>query len=484
MKPGQRVLLLALLRGLLTGLRRGHGGLRRLLEELDVRVEDVTRAGEGEDRCGAREHRQDCAQDDDEPPPVPAWTLRRHPMEVSQTPRCPLVDLLARSRRPPSPRSRARTPSTWSAAPCATCCWSRTPHELDFVVEGDAVPVARRAAARAGGEVHRPRPLRHRHRDHARGDLRSRGRTARALRAARRAAGGRARRLPARGPRAARLHGQRDRPAPGRRRADLAAGRRGGPARRAAACPPRRVVPRRPDAPAAPGPLRRPPRVRTGGAHRSVGRRGGRRRRGRHDHRLPDGRRAAAAAAGAAAGGAAGARAPRAGAGAAGTIQRRSGARRARDRAVPGRTAAPTSSRSPPASAATGRRSRPNSTSSRSRPTSATIVARAASSARTGRRHRSTRSRPRPAIRSATPTSGGAATRAAGDRRVGRGARAPPPRPGAGSTTFATAGWPSPATTSSPPGSPARRSARRSTRRWWRCWRAVRTAVRSSSPPP
>ena len=29
----------------------------------------------------------------------------------------------------------------------------RTPHELDFVVEGDALPVARRAAERAGGRV-------------------------------------------------------------------------------------------------------------------------------------------------------------------------------------------------------------------------------------------------------------------------------------------------------------------------------------------
>ena len=43
--------------------------------------------------------------------------------------------------------------STWWAAPCGTALLGRTPKELDFVVEGDAIPVARRAAERLDGAL-------------------------------------------------------------------------------------------------------------------------------------------------------------------------------------------------------------------------------------------------------------------------------------------------------------------------------------------
>ena len=151
----------------------------------------------------------------------------------------------------------------------------REPHELDFVVEGDALEVARRASAvvsisherfgtatvsldgvtfdlagarreryeRPGAlpEVELGATLRE--------DLERRDFTVNAIAAA-----------------------------PQGRRADLAAGRARGPRRAAPAGAARPLVPRRPDAAAAPGPVRRPARVRTGGAHRPVGRRGGRRR--------------------------------------------------------------------------------------------------------------------------------------------------------------------------------------------------------------
>ena len=98
----------------------------------------------------------------------------------------------------------------------------REPHELDFVVEGDAVAVARRAAERLGGRVTVHERFGTATVERAGSDVRPRGRAPRALRAARGPAGRGARRVAARGPRAARLHGQRDRAAPGRRRARLA----------------------------------------------------------------------------------------------------------------------------------------------------------------------------------------------------------------------------------------------------------------------
>ena len=224
-------------------------------------------------------------------------------------------------------------------------------------------------------------------------------------------------------------------------------GARGGPARAAAARPARRLVPRRPDAAAAPGPLRRPARVRTGGAHRSVGRRGGRRRRGRHDHRLADGRRAAAAAAGAAAGGAAGARAPRARGGRCWAIQRRARTRRARDRAPP-----PDARADLVALAALARRRAPATRRELDElafpADERDVVAPAAARGTWPTCVRRSRQPP------TTPSSGGRCrARAAGDRGAGRRSRRRRRRRGAGSRTSATAGWPSPATTSSPPGS-------------------------------
>ena len=81
-EPGQGVdlLLLPLLALLLRGLRLGDVGLLGLGTELDVLVEDVTRTGECEHGRGADEQRSQRSKDDHDPPPVPAWTLRRHPI--------------------------------------------------------------------------------------------------------------------------------------------------------------------------------------------------------------------------------------------------------------------------------------------------------------------------------------------------------------------------------------------------------------------
>src|SRR3954470_11997537 len=100
----------------------------------------------------------------------------------------------------------------------------RTPHELDFVVEGDAVAVARRAAERLGGDVTVYERF-----GTATGAAPPatfgiaggrRGRAPRALGASGGAPRRRARGDARRGPRPPRLHGQRDRAAPGGRRAD------------------------------------------------------------------------------------------------------------------------------------------------------------------------------------------------------------------------------------------------------------------------
>ena len=143
------------------------------------------------------------------------------------------------------------------------CCWAATPHELDFVVEGDAVAVARRAAERLGGRV----------------IVHERFGTATVeapdatfdLAGARRERYERPGALPdvelgaslRRRPRAPRLHRQRDRAAPDRRRADASHPGRRRTWRRAAARAARPLVPRRPDAAAAARALRRPARVRT-----------------------------------------------------------------------------------------------------------------------------------------------------------------------------------------------------------------------------
>jgi hypothetical protein len=76
----QRVGLLPLLALLLRGRGGGYVGLLGLGTELHVLVEDVTRAGECENGRGADEHRRQGAKDDHDPPPVPAWMLRRHPI--------------------------------------------------------------------------------------------------------------------------------------------------------------------------------------------------------------------------------------------------------------------------------------------------------------------------------------------------------------------------------------------------------------------
>src|SRR4051812_3275284 len=204
----------------------------------------------------------------------------------------------------------------------------RRPHEIDFVVEGDAVAVARRAAERLGGRVtlhqrfgtptvdaddatfgvararrgryQRPgAPPGGQPRAAPRG-----GPPPRALRAAGSTAGGAARRVARGGPRAARLHGQRDRAAPRRRGADVPPGRPRGPRCPAPAGAPRRLVPGRSDAVAAHGPLRGAAGLRRRAAHGRA-RGGGDRRRGAGDRlRLAAGRRAAPAHPRAAAGGA------------------------------------------------------------------------------------------------------------------------------------------------------------------------------------
>jgi tRNA nucleotidyltransferase (CCA-adding enzyme) len=66
----------------------------------------------------------------------------------------PPVDLLARLGRPPAVAALDGEESVYVVGGAVRdLLLGREPHELDFVVEGDAVAVARRAAARAGGEV-------------------------------------------------------------------------------------------------------------------------------------------------------------------------------------------------------------------------------------------------------------------------------------------------------------------------------------------
>src|SRR5687768_14596027 len=66
----------------------------------------------------------------------------------------PPVDLLARLGRPHAVAALDGEESVYVVGGAVRdLLLGREPHELDFVVEGDAVAVARRAAARAGGEV-------------------------------------------------------------------------------------------------------------------------------------------------------------------------------------------------------------------------------------------------------------------------------------------------------------------------------------------
>ena len=219
-------------------------------------------------------------------------------------------------RPPPSPRWTARTPSTSVGGAVRDLLLGRDPRELDFVVEGDAIARGARAAERSSSVRTSASAPRRSAADGATFDL-ARARRG-ALPAAGGAAGGRARRVAARGPRSARLHGQRDRAAPGRRRADLAS--RGArddlEARRL------RVLH---DGSFADDPTRllRLARYARGSGSQpeertdAAGGGGDRRRRAADGDGLAARRRAAAAAARAAARGAAGARAPRARAGAA-----------------------------------------------------------------------------------------------------------------------------------------------------------------------
>ena len=164
MKPASGSLFLPFFGVASTGLRRGHGGLRRLLEELDVRVEDVTRAGEGEDRCGAHEHRQDCAprtmtsrrryqrgRSDDTP-----WRLaRRQDAARGSAALTRRRRARGRGRRLRGRRRRARPAARPRAARARLRGRGR---------RGGRGAPRRGAGGRRGG---RPRALRHRHR-HAR----------------------------------------------------------------------------------------------------------------------------------------------------------------------------------------------------------------------------------------------------------------------------------------------------------------------------
>ena len=93
----------------------------------------------------------------------------------------------------------------------------QVPRELDLVVEGDAVSVARRAAERVGGQDHRARALRHRDGPDGRLRVRPGRRAPRDLRAPGRAADRGAGRDDRGGPGAPRLHRQRDGGQPRRR---------------------------------------------------------------------------------------------------------------------------------------------------------------------------------------------------------------------------------------------------------------------------
>ena len=144
----------------------------------------------------------------------------------------------------------------------------RMPAELDLVVEGDAEPVARRAAERLGGEVtvHERFGTATVHAPPAVFDVTSaRAETYPAPGALPEVRlGVRARR----GSRPARLQRQRDRHGRGRRAPDRIPGGVRGPRGGRAAGPPRRVVPGRPDPAAAARPLRGAARLRRRGAHR------------------------------------------------------------------------------------------------------------------------------------------------------------------------------------------------------------------------
>ena len=134
----------------------------------------------------------------------------------------PLVNVIDRLGRPPAVSALEGEDAVYVVGGAVRdVLLGRTPHELDFVVEGDAVAVARRAAERLGGRV----------------TVHDRFGTATVeapdatfdLAGARRERYERPGALPdvelgaslRRGPRAPRLHGQRDRAAPRRRRADL-----------------------------------------------------------------------------------------------------------------------------------------------------------------------------------------------------------------------------------------------------------------------
>ena len=243
------------------------------------------------------------------------------------------VNALDRLGRPPALAALDGEDDVWVVGGAVRdALLDRAPHELDLVVEGDAVAVARRVAERLGGGVDRPRALRDGHRALAAAMLD----LAAARRETLRAAGGAARRRARRDDRArtspARLHGQRDRRAARRRRSCVGHARR---ARRTSTsaccgcCTPRSFV----DDPTR---LLRSPATPRGWASRPIRTtdalaRGTATRRDRD--RRPSRRRAAAAAARAAAGGAARALAARgSGRRCSAASTPRAGADRARDR--------------------------------------------------------------------------------------------------------------------------------------------------------
>ena len=186
---------------------------------------------------------------------------------------------------PPSPRWTARTPCTWSAGPSATCCWAAS--RTSWTSWSRATRWRSRAAppsAWAGGvTVHERFGTATVEAPDATFDL----------------AGARRERYERPGALPDVELGASLRDDLARRdftvnaiALHLADGeliwfpqRRGGPARRPAAGAARRLVPRRPDAPAAARALRRPARVRARPAHGRAGRAGRGGRRAGHGHR-------------------------------------------------------------------------------------------------------------------------------------------------------------------------------------------------------
>ena len=169
----------------------------------------------------------------------------------------------------------------------------RVPRELDLVVEGDALAVARARGGARRRHADRPRALRDGDDQRRRASpSTSPAPAASATRGPGALPDGRAGRDARGGPRAPRLHRQRDRRQPRRRRDHGVAGRAGGPRRGRAARPARALVHRRPDADAAARPLRRAAGLRARSGHRGADRPGAVRDR----HRRPPRQRAAAAA--------------------------------------------------------------------------------------------------------------------------------------------------------------------------------------------